>query len=185
MEPTIADAGDGWARVAWEDGIAAYYRGTTEEAARAAPALHDRERWERERPAALAAAVERMAVTSAQSLADEEAVNVAVLFPEWDGGGIQYRRGDRLCRYGTLYKVLQDHVSQPDWAPEAAAALFAKVLTDPSGGALPWEQPESTNGYSKGDRVTHVGKTYESAIDNNVWEPGSPGVDERYWRQVG
>ena len=28
----------------------------------------------------------------------------------------------------------------------------------------------------KGDRVTHKGKTWESTIDNNVWEPGAAGT---------
>ena len=28
-----------------------------------------------------------------------------------------------------------------------------------------WEQPGSTNGYSKGDKVTHNGKTWESLVD--------------------
>nr|WP_314638646.1 carbohydrate-binding protein [uncultured Olsenella sp.] len=181
MEPTIADAGDGWARIAWDDGIATYYKGTTEEAARAAPALHDRERWKRERPAALAAAVERMAVTSAQSLADEEAVNVAVLFPEWDGGGIQYRRGDRLCRYGTLYKVLQDHVSQPDWAPEDSPSLFAEVLCAPGEEPKPFRVVPGGEGYMTGETCTDGGRTWRSRIDHNVW---APSTSPQFWERL-
>ena len=34
-----------------------------------------------------------------------------------------------------------------------------------------WEQPESTNPYMKGDKVTHAGRTWVSTIDNNVWPP--------------
>lgn len=34
-----------------------------------------------------------------------------------------------------------------------------------------WKQPDSTNPYMKGDKVTYNGKTYESVIDNNVWSP--------------
>ena len=37
------------------------------------------------------------------------------------------------------------------------------------------EQPDSTNPYSKGDKVTHNGKMWVSTIDNNVWEPGVYG----------
>ena len=41
-----------------------------------------------------------------------------------------------------------------------------------------WEQPDSTNPYMKGDKVTHGGKTWVSDIDNNVWEPGVYGWSE-------
>lgn len=72
---------------------------------------------------------------------------------------------------GTLYSVLQDHTSQADWTPEAAASLFAKVLI-PDANVIPeWEQPESTNGYMTGDKVLFEGTVYESVIDNNVWSP--------------
>ena len=37
-------------------------------------------------------------------------------------------------------------------------------------------------GYQKGDIVAHCGRIWQSAMDGlNVWEPGAPGVDERYW----
>ena len=42
-----------------------------------------------------------------------------------------------------------------------------------------WAQPDSTNPYMKGDRVTHNGHTWESDIDNNVWEPSVYG-----WTQI-
>ena len=41
-----------------------------------------------------------------------------------------------------------------------------------------WEQPDSTNPYAKGDKVTHNGKTWVSDIDGNVWEPGVYGWTE-------
>ena len=82
-----------------------------------------------------------------------------------------------------LYKVLQNHTSQADWAPDTASSLYAKVLTDPTGKVLPWEQPNSTNPYKKGDRVTHKGKTWESLVDSNVWEPGAVG-SESLWKEV-
>ena len=53
--------------------------------------------------------------------------------------------------------------------------IFFPVLVDPGGEVLPWEQPESTNPYMTGDRVTHNGKTWQSTVDNNVWEPGVYG----------
>lgn len=83
-----------------------------------------------------------------------------------------------------LYKVLQAHTSQTDWAPDTAPSLFAEVLPGQDGtGIGEWVQPGSTNPYMTGDRVTHNGKTWESLADNNVWEPGAQG-SEALWQEV-
>ena len=79
---------------------------------------------------------------------------------------------------GTLYKVLTAHTSQDDWTPDAAPSLFAKVLISDETIIPEWEQPDSTNPYSAGDKVTHNRKTWVSDIDNNVWEPGVYGWTE-------
>ena len=100
------------------------------------------------------------------------------LYPAWHGDGRHYTAGSRVRDEGILYAVLQEHDSQPDWAPAAAPALFAKVLI-PDPDVIPeWVQPDSTNPYMTGNRVTHNGKTWESQIDNNVWEPGVYGWAE-------
>ena len=118
------------------------------------------------------------AMTDAQSLTDAEAITATCLHPKWSGDGVQYTAGQRVQDDGILYTVLQAHTSQPDWKPAAAPSLFAKVLIpDPT--VIPeWEQPESTNPYAKGDKVTHNGKTWVSDIDGNVWEPGVYGWTE-------
>lgn len=116
-------------------------------------------------------------VTLRGSATDEQALSVPVLYPAWRSG-VDYVTGQRVLHSGVLYKVLQDHTSQDDWAPDAAPSLFAKVLiADPD--VIPeWEQPDSTNPYRNGDKVTHNGKTWTSDIDNNVWEPGVYGWTE-------
>ena len=118
------------------------------------------------------------AMTAAQSLTDAEAITATCLHPKWSGDSVQYTAGQRVQDDGILYTVLQAHTSQPDWKPTAAPSLFAKVLIpDPT--VIPeWEQPESTNPYAKGDKVTHNGKTWVSDIDGNVWEPGVYGWTE-------
>ena len=118
------------------------------------------------------------AMTEAQSLTDAEAITATCLHPKWNGDGVQYTAGQRVQDDGILYTVLQTHTSQPDWKPAAAPSLFAKVLIpDPT--VIPeWEQPESTNPYSKGDKVMHNSKTWVSDIDGNVWEPGVYGWTE-------
>lgn len=57
-----------------------------------------------------------------------------------------------------IYKVLTAHTSQDTWTPPDAPSLFAKVLIPDSDTIPEWEQPDSTNPYSKGDKVTHNGK---------------------------
>lgn len=108
------------------------------------------------------------------SATDEQALSVPVLYPAWRSG-VEYVTGQRILHGGVLYKVLQDHTSQDDWTPDAAPSLFARVLI-PDATAIPeWEQPDSTNPYMSGDKVSHNGSTWVSTIDNNVWEPGVYG----------
>ena len=121
------------------------------------------------------------AIEKAQKvMTDEQALECADIYPEWDGNGKVYSVGDRLTYSEKLYKVLQNHTSQTDWTPAAAPSLFAEVLPGQDGTIGEWVQPDSTNPYAKGDKVTHNGKTWESTIDNNVWEPSVYG-----WIEVG
>lgn len=107
---------------------------------------------------------------------DEQAAACPDVYPLWNADGAEYRTGDRVLHDGTLYKVLQDHASQPAWTPDAAPSLFAPILAGQGGTDVgEWVQPDSTNPYSKGDKVIHNGKTWESTIDGNVWEPGVYG----------
>lgn len=121
-------------------------------------------------------------VQLAQYAPDEVAATAAFAFEPWDAAGA-YEVGDRVRYADVLYKCLTAHTAQESWTPDVSPSLWAKVLIpDPS--VIPeWEQPGSTNGYSKGDKVTHNGKTWESLADNNVWEPGAVGT-ESLWKEV-
>lgn len=114
---------------------------------------------------------------------DEQALEVQSLYPEWDAleEGVTLKVGERVNYNGLLYNVLQEHQKQATWNPVDAPSLFAQVLiVDPS--VIPeWVQPDSTNPYMKGDKVTHNGNTWESLVDNNVWEPGAIGT-ETLWK---
>ena len=110
-------------------------------------------------------------------LTDEQAATVQELFKPWNAEST-YAVGDRVRYGGELYRCLTAHTAQAAWTPTDAPSLWAKVLTDPSGEILPWVQPDSTNPYAKGDKVTHNGKTWVSTVDNNVWEPGAYGWEE-------
>lgn len=50
----------------------------------------------------------------------------------------------------------------------------------------PWHPLRESTHYRYGDKTRHNGKIWRDALDPtgdklNVWEPGAPGIDERYW----
>jgi chitodextrinase len=113
----------------------------------------------------------------AQELPDEAALTVVELFPAWHAGHT-YAHGDRVRHEGVLYDCLQAHDAQETWAPGMAPSLWALVLIPDPDVAPEWVQPDSTNPYDAGDKVTHNGKTWRSLVDGNVWEPGVYGWEE-------
>ena len=116
-------------------------------------------------------------VTLRESATDEQALTVQAIYPAWRSG-VSYTAGQRVLYNAVLYKVLQAHTSQTGWEPENAPSLWAKVLIPDPEVVPEWEQPDSTNPYMTGDKVTHNGKTWVSDVDNNVWEPGVYGWTE-------
>lgn len=109
---------------------------------------------------------------AALSLSDEDALEAVDLFPQWRPD-TKYEKDNKVKYESILYKCLQGHTSQNSWTPTAAPSLWAKVLI-PDENVIPeWEQPNSTNPYMRGDKVTFNGKVYESAIDNNIWSPAA------------
>lgn len=118
-----------------------------------------------------------------------DAIRMVGKFPVWQAG-VEYPAGWRVRWGDELFTVLQAHTSQADWVPGSTTSLFAKVLPGQAGSAEAgagepgeWVQPDSTNPYAKGDRVTHGGRTWESLVDGNVWEPGAAGT-ESLWAEV-
>ena len=113
----------------------------------------------------------------AETLEDESALQVMELFPNWTTD-ISYEVGARVRYNDILYKCLISHTSQETWTPNVSPSLWTRVLI-PDPETIPeWIQPDSTNPYMTGDKVTHNNKTWISTIDNNVWEPGVYGWDE-------
>ena len=114
-------------------------------------------------------------------LTDEQAATVPTLYREWKTG-IKYVKDERRLYENTLYKCTQPHTSQKEWTPDASPSLWAKVLI-PDPNVIPeWIQPDSTNAYHIGDKVTHNGKTWicteVDGAGNNTWEPGVYGWSE-------
>lgn len=110
---------------------------------------------------------------------DDISLQVPNLYPTWKAE-IEYKVGQRVLYNETLYKVLQDHISQETWTPVDAPSLFTQVLIPDTNVIPEWVQPDSTNPYMVDDKVTYNGKIYISIVDNNVWAPDIFG-----WEEVG
>ena len=119
----------------------------------------------------------------AATLTDEQALEVATVYPAWESGKAYAQ--DDLFTYGVngvgdpqLYRVAQGHTSQADWLPVDNPALYTAIgLT--SEGYPVWSQPTGAHdAYNIGDVVDHGGTLYISNIDGNTTEPGT---DDRWW----
>ena len=112
-----------------------------------------------------------------ESATDEQELESIPIYPAWQENK-SYTSGERVRYNEVLYKVLQNHTSQADWTPDVAVSLFAKVLIEDPDIISEWVQPDSTNPYQTGDKVTHNGTTWVSTVDNNIWEPSVYGWEE-------
>ena len=117
-------------------------------------------------------AVKKMLLSELSGLSDEQALEIAVLYPTWSSRiGTDVSAGMRLWYDGKLYKVIQAHTAQDEWAPDIATSLYTEVSIEewPE-----WRQPiGSEDAYMTGDKVTFDGGHYISTIDNNVWSPAA------------
>lgn len=102
---------------------------------------------------------------------DEQALNCILLFVEWDGNGVFYKKDTRLRYNNKLFKVLQDHTSQSNWTPDTAVSLYVEVA-NPAIEYPDFKKPTGAHdAYSKGDKVTYKDEKYISKIDGNVYAP--------------
>lgn len=112
-------------------------------------------------------------------LTDEEKDIFVNLFDLWEPN-TAYSRGDKLVYEGLAYEIIQAHTSQSDWLPNELPALYKllyQTSTDDGTIVIPeWKQPLGGHDTcNTGDLVFHEGKTWESTMDGNVWEPGVYG----------
>lgn len=113
----------------------------------------------------------------AKELPDSTAFEVPYMFPQWKIK--DYQTGDRVQYNGLLYKCLQSHTAQADWAPDVAVSLWVRI-DDPSIEWPEWRQPVGAqDAYAKGAKVSHNDKHWISDVDSNVWEPGVYGWSEQ------
>ena len=117
----------------------------------------------------------RLIESMAENLDDETAEENVNVFPKWQEG-VLYEVGYKVRYNDVLYKVIQEHTSQSDWAPDVSVSLFARNHSQPDEGGEEEEfpeyvQPTAENPYMTGDKVTFNGEHYICLIDNCVWSP--------------
>lgn len=112
----------------------------------------------------------------AQSLPDDEAMEVATVYPAYVAGKA-YKAKEKIT-YGEntvgdpqLYRVVSDHTSQKDWTPDVTPTLYTPIGLNDEGYAV-WTRPTGAHdAYGMGDVVDYNGTLYESVIDGNVYSP--------------
>ena len=105
---------------------------------------------------------------ASSTMTDMNALTAVELFPMWKTA-TEYDVGVRVQYNGTLYKCVQAHTSQADWAPDATPALWVVVSVD----EYPeWVQPTGAHdAYNIGDKVTYNGQRYVCTSNANVYAP--------------
>ena len=125
----------------------------------------------------------------AQTLTDDEAMEIATVYPAWQTG-VAYAV-NTMATYGLnevgdpqLYRCVQAHTSQSDWTPDITPALWSAIGLAPDDIPV-WSQPTGAHdAYNKGDKVHYPdadSPVYESLIDGNTY---SPEAYPAGWKEV-
>lgn len=120
------------------------------------------------------------ALAQTDAITPEQALEQKHFFEPWeDWVGRRVPAKTYLVYEDDLYRVVQEHEVQAHYPPSTAtAALYSRV---PVPGEVPDWEPGS---WALGVKVRHNGRIYQSMVDNNTWEPGSPGVYDNIWMEV-
>ena len=113
----------------------------------------------------------------ANTLTEEQALEVASVYPPWQAG-VAYAVGD-IVSCGTngagdpqLYRVVQAHTSQANWLPGQGTDSLYDAFGLSEAGYPVWSQPSGAHdAYQTGDIVEYNDVLYISLVDGNVWSP--------------
>ncbi len=112
----------------------------------------------------------------AQSLSNEDAMEVATVFPKYEVGkaykkGVIFNFGENGVGDPQLYRVEQPHTSQADWIPSDNRALYTPIGLNESGYPI-WSKPTGVHdAYNEGDIVDYNGTLKRSKINGNTYSP--------------
>ena len=119
----------------------------------------------------------------AQTLSDEEAMEVACVYPQWQSNisykvGVMVTYGENNVGDPQLYRCAQAHTSQTDWTPDITASLWTPIGIADDGVDI-WSQPTGAHdAYRIGDRVHYPEKDspiYICTLDYNIYSPDVTG----------
>lgn len=111
-----------------------------------------------------------------RSLSDEEAMEVATVYPKYEVG--KAYKVDDIFIYGEnavgdpqLYRVVLEHTSAEEWIPSKTASLYSPIGLTEEGHTI-WSRPTGAHdAYNIGDVVDYNGTLYKSLIDGNTYSP--------------
>lgn len=107
-----------------------------------------------------------VAQMQAQSLTDAQAITVKAIYPAWNSDGVQYSVDYKVVHNDVLYKCIQEHTSQENWAPGVAPSLWTAVQTGEHAGTqedpIPVPETVTTAGfeYEKGKYYSEGSTVY-------------------------
>ena len=110
--------------------------------------------------------------TVTEALTDEKGLELVALFEPW--ALKTYTVGNRVQHLGKLYRCVQAHTSQSDWAPDVTPALWRKItLTEPESAPDNFVQPTGAHdAYMRGEKMLYTNNhVYECLIDNTIHTP--------------
>lgn len=131
---------------------------------------------------------EQMAEFIEQKADDETALTFLPLWPTFDEligqpgpVGKLLTDGDTLYRIYQAVDVILDH-----HRPAIVPAHYVALNKPPEAGE-PETYPDWTQkGWEFGAKVWNKDRLWENVLEGmaNIWEPGTPGIDERYWIDI-
>jgi hypothetical protein len=62
----------------------------------------------------------------AQSLGDDDAIQIKNIYPDWEVG-VEYTARKKVQYKGKLYRCLSAHTSQADWTPDVVPSLWTVI----------------------------------------------------------
>ena len=107
-----------------------------------------------------------VAQMQAQALTDAQAITVKAIYPAWSPDGVEYPVDYKVVHNDVLYKCLQEHTSQENWAPGVAPSLWTAVETGEHAGTqedpIPVPETVTTAGFEceKGKYYSEGGAVY-------------------------
>lgn len=90
-------------------------------------------------------------------------------------------------QFKAIFKNLEEMATRIKSLEAEIAKLKGEEVTPEETEEYPeWEKWDGigTIPYQTDSKVTHNGVKYISQVDNNIWEPGVPGVYENIWKIV-